>query len=210
MDICLRSQLITLRLHLFDLQITLRRTLYIQPQNPHERPHKNIQNLEKPIDLMQRFTFGISPKLAHSRNVANLPASTLFLSFALGFPLYFLGYTYSRRSQGNIAAERQSLYSFRWTRKCFSTPPPNQIVDIFTKSVSQPLFKFFRSKLHVCSSQTLSLQEVLIFSTKLYFPIYIIFDILLNANIFLYPPIHYYFHILVIYLIINRELSHTI
>uniref|UniRef100_A0A2N9GCL0 Integrase catalytic domain-containing protein n=1 Tax=Fagus sylvatica TaxID=28930 RepID=A0A2N9GCL0_FAGSY len=37
-------------------------------------------------------------------------------------------------------------------------PSHLQVADIFTKSVSRPLFEFFRSKLHVCSNPTLSLR----------------------------------------------------
>ncbi|RVW75984.1 Retrovirus-related Pol polyprotein from transposon RE1 [Vitis vinifera] len=37
-------------------------------------------------------------------------------------------------------------------------PSHLQVADIFTKSVSRPLFEFFRSKLHIRSNPTLSLQ----------------------------------------------------
>ncbi|XP_068644640.1 secreted RxLR effector protein 161-like [Aristolochia californica] len=37
-------------------------------------------------------------------------------------------------------------------------PSHLQVADIFTKSVSRPLFEFFRSKLHVCSNPTLRLR----------------------------------------------------
>ena len=37
-------------------------------------------------------------------------------------------------------------------------PSHLQVADIFTKSVPQPLFQFFRSKLHVCSNPTFSLR----------------------------------------------------
>lgn len=39
-------------------------------------------------------------------------------------------------------------------------PSHLQIDDIFTKSVSKPLFELFRSKLHVCSNPMLSLRGV--------------------------------------------------
>ena len=35
-------------------------------------------------------------------------------------------------------------------------PSHLQVFDLFTKSVSRPLFDFFRTKLHVCSNPTLS------------------------------------------------------
>ena len=37
-------------------------------------------------------------------------------------------------------------------------PSHLQVADIFTKSISRPIFEFFRSKLHVCSNPTLSLR----------------------------------------------------
>ena len=37
-------------------------------------------------------------------------------------------------------------------------PSHLQVVDLFTKSVSRPLFDFFRAKLHVCSNPTLNLR----------------------------------------------------
>ena len=40
-------------------------------------------------------------------------------------------------------------------------PSHLQVADIFTKSVSRPLFEFFRSKLHIRSNPTLSLRGVL-------------------------------------------------
>ena len=48
----------------------------------------------------------------------------------------------------------------------------------------------------------------MIFSTELLFTIYIIFDPLLNTNIFCIFPFIIFFNMLVIYLIINREFSH--
>lgn len=38
-------------------------------------------------------------------------------------------------------------------------PSMLQVVDVFTKSVSMPLFTLFRSKLRMCSHPTLSLWE---------------------------------------------------
>ena len=50
-----------------------------------------------------------------------------------------------------MAIEGRSLCSFSWPRKYLFKSPPNQVADIFTKSVSRPLFEFFRFKLHVRS-----------------------------------------------------------
>ena len=210
-DCHMRSRLITLQLHTFDLQITLRHTLYIQPHlfqynrfslNQHSLFHF-LPNLpfilhRNPNLNLSTFCTDLPLESGHRTGLfANQVAATLLAkigSFAhcgdssgfnivfvpcSRFPLLllrltyshqsqgsivgkrrslFMGQTYSRRSQGSIATERRFLCSFRRPRKCFSTPPLNQVIDIFTKSVSQPLFEFFRSKLHVRLNQTLSLR----------------------------------------------------